>query len=157
MAVGTELRGLLPSRELPVSGPQRPLCREGPWTRVPPVIPSPILLCPLVSRVLLTSQGPGVQDQHLAIIICLLSGHLTADSEGHTRLTKEAPKGKQRLGAEDPRHVPSSAERWGTQAVGSGLNPSELCGLGQLLNLSVLPFPPLRNGRDRVTSLTRLS
>lgn len=94
MAVGMELRGPLPSHELLVSGPQHSLCREGPWTRVPPVIPSPILLCTLVSRVLLTSQGPGVRDQHVAIIICLLSGHLTADSEGHAQLTKETPKGR---------------------------------------------------------------
>lgn len=58
MAVGMELRGPLPSHELLVSGPQHSLCREGPRTRVPPVIPSPILLCTLVSRVLLTSRAP---------------------------------------------------------------------------------------------------
>ena len=92
MTVGLELRGPLPWRELPVSGPQRPLHREGPWTQVPPVIPGPILLCPPVSHVLLTSQGPGVQDQCVAIINCLLSGHLAADSGGHAQLTQETPK-----------------------------------------------------------------
>ena len=36
------------------------------------------------------------------------------------------------MGAKDPRHVPGSAERWGTQALESGLNPSELCDLRQV-------------------------